>query len=158
MLGMTVGLPLSGKSTWIDDTLHDWQIVCPDDIRLAFGHEFYAPIEPVVWAITETMVRSHLIHGNRVLVDATNITVKERAKWKRIGEEYAVPVVAFVGFSKLTECIDRAARDDRYNMIPVIRRMMTRFEPVHFLEEGIEVVGALDMTHEEKLKYAMERW
>ena len=130
VLCMNVGLPLSGKSTFTD-TLTTWQIVCPDDIRLALGHEFYGPLEPVVWSIAETQVRALLERGApRILVDATNITRWERSKWKRMSTEYDAICGAFLFKTPPGECIKRAELSDRQHMIPVIERMAKRQEAI----------------------------
>jgi predicted kinase len=110
--------------------MQTWQIVCPDDIRTAMGHEFYGPIEPLVWAITETQVRASLIRDRKVLVDATNITKNERRKWKRVAEEFSVPVRAFVFHTPITICMYRARVDERQHMIPVIERMAKKYEAI----------------------------
>ena len=34
-----------------------WQVVCPDDLRLTFGHSFYGPLEPLVHVLTMTAAR-----------------------------------------------------------------------------------------------------
>src|SRR5260370_7295250 len=55
LLILTVGLPMSGKTTWARSTGHP--IVNPDSIRLAIhGQRFYGPCEPFVWAVTYTIV------------------------------------------------------------------------------------------------------
>lgn len=62
------GLPGAGKSTLIDeDKAH--QLVCPDDIREAWGHIYHQPLEPMVHAVCQTMVQAAMIRGREIAVD-----------------------------------------------------------------------------------------
>lgn len=132
-----MGLPLSGKSTLLDKMM--WpQKVCPDDIRLAMGHEFYAPIESQVWATVETMVRAHLIRRQNVIVDATNITQHERKKWVRLANEFDYQPVAYVVPTSALDCMCRADDNNRPHMVPVIQRMREKYQTVSS-KEGFEV-------------------
>lgn len=136
-LGFTVGLPLSGKSTYLDGIL--WaQKVCPDDVRLALGHEFYGPMEPVVWSIVETSVKAHLIRRQNVIVDATNITKWERSKWIRMAHEFYYHPVAYLAATHWTTCVERAKKDNKKHMIPVIFKMRDKAQPIEH-SEGVEI-------------------
>lgn len=136
-LGFTVGLPLSGKSTILDKMM--WpQKVCPDDIRLALGHEFYGPIEPHVWGMVDVIVRSHLIRRQNVIVDATNMTKYERKKWVKLAEEFDYKPVAWVAYVSEDTCIERANKDGRPHMIKVIRRMQEKYQEPQ-IDEGFSI-------------------
>jgi predicted kinase len=108
---------------------------------LALGHEFFGPLEPVVWSVVETQVRALLTRGwPFLLIDATNITKWERARWKRLGDEFGVSrTVAHVFSTKPSECVERARDNSRVHMVPVIERM-TKKQQAILPEEGIEVV------------------
>lgn len=123
-LYLTVGLPRSGKSTWARK--QGVPIVNPDSIRLAIhGQPFYAPAEPLVWATAKTMVRALFLAGhNNVILDATNVTKTRRDQWN--STEWACRYILFAVDEET--CIKRAV--DNPELIQVIQRMMTEFEPV----------------------------
>jgi predicted kinase len=116
---MTIGLPRSGKSTWARK--QGFPIVNPDSIRLAlYGKPFILEAEKMVWSIAEYMTKALFLAGHdTVILDATNLTKKRRdfchyKLWKR---EY----VYFDTSKKV--CIERAHKDKRLDLIPVIKEM-----------------------------------
>jgi predicted kinase len=130
LLILTVGLPRSGKSTWVDSAFPDKNcpIVSPDSIRLALhGQEFISEAEPFVWAIAKVMVRALFISGHStVIIDATNTTRERRSfwrskSWNRNYEIFDTPK---------EECIERARNGGKEFLVPIIERMAEGFEPI----------------------------
>jgi len=121
----TVGLPRSGKSTWAK--AQAYPIVNPDAIRLAIhGQPFVAEAEGFVWATAKAMVRALFLAGHdRVILDATNTTRKRRDEWR--SREWATRFRCF--FEAVDTCKERALRDGRVDLLPVIDRMAEQFEP-----------------------------
>jgi predicted kinase len=129
-LYLTVGLPQSGKTTWARafSRQHGAPIVNPDSIRLALhGQPFIAQAEPFVWAIAKVMVAALFLAGHEiVIVDATNISRRRRDEWKSPRWERA-----FKGFeTDPAECKRRAVENGRDDLLPVIDRMMSEYEPL----------------------------
>lgn len=122
---LTVGLPRSGKSTWAKE--QGCPIVNPDSIRLSlYGCRYFAGGEKFVWAIARTMVEALFLAGHdKVIVDATNTTVKRRAEWKG---DWTLGVELFS--ASVFECIGRAKTDGDYAIIPIIERMGEQWEPI----------------------------
>lgn len=122
-----IGLPYSGKSTWAISQGHP--IVCPDAIRIALhGERFNALMEPYVWVIAKTMVKSLFLAGhNTVILDATNTTKKRRTEW--VSDDWETNWEA-IDTSK-EECINRAKANGDEVIIPVIEKMAEQFEPVN---------------------------
>lgn len=130
MLVCTVGLPRSGKSTWamLASKQHGWPIVNPDSVRLAIhGQRFVAEAEGFVWATVQAMVKALLLAGHdTVILDATNGTRKRRDEWK--SQEW-ITIYRLVDTSK-DICVARAIETDRLDLIPVIERMASQWEPL----------------------------
>ena len=88
-LTVLCGIPRSGKSTWINNNKEDAIIVSLDEIRKEiFGHQFHAPANPFVFAISGAMASLLLKQGKNVIVDATHITHQLRASWYPIIKTY----------------------------------------------------------------------
>lgn len=123
-LCLTVGLPRSGKSTWA--RTQGCPIVNPDSIRLALhGQTHWPSMEPYVWAIARTMVRSLFLAGHtRVILDATNITERRRNEWK--SSDWTLEFKNF--HTPKYECIQRAKDSNTEYLIPVIERMHKEME------------------------------
>jgi predicted kinase len=121
ILIMTVGLPRSGKSTWARQQ-NGIPIINPDSIRLAIhGKSFDAKYEAKVWETAHLMVKALFLAGHyRVILDATNIKLKDRKQW--ISNDYIIQQIHFDSVSK-EECINRAKLSNTDYLIPVIERM-----------------------------------
>jgi predicted kinase len=122
----TVGLPRAGKSTWARSQGHP--IVNPDSIRYALhGQRFAAEAEPFVWAIAQVMVRALFAAGHDVvIVDATNVTKKRRDVW--MSNDWDTEFEVFQTSEE--ECLNRNHVANDAELIPVIRRMASEFEPI----------------------------
>ena len=118
LIGM-VGLPYSGKSTVAQAM--GFPIVCPDAIRMALhGTRFIGIMEPYVWAITHTMVRSLFMAGHRIVIlDATNTTQQRRREWESGFWDTVWEVVD----TPPSVCIKRAQEQGDDIMIGIIHKM-----------------------------------
>jgi len=116
---LTVGLPRSGKSTWARKQGHP--IVNPDSIRLAlYGQPFIEEAEPMVWTIAKYMVRALFYAGHsKIVLDATNITKERRTFWRDDNWNIRIHTVS----TPKDICIERAIKDRRGDLIPIIERM-----------------------------------
>lgn len=121
-----VGLPRSGKSTWARK--QDLPIVNPDGIRLAIhGERYLAQAEPWIWTFARTMVEALFNAGHdKVILDCTNITHRERDNWKSSNWDI---IFHHVETSK-EECLARAASTNDTEIAEVIKKMAKRFEPL----------------------------
>lgn len=85
MLYFTIGLPRSGKSTFVNEWVkargsddRPRVFISPDAIRLAVYNKRYdGQCESMVHAVTDVMIKHFIISGYDVLLDCTNTT--ERA-------------------------------------------------------------------------------
>ena len=131
ILILTIGLPRSGKTTWC--LQQGCPVVNPDSIRLALtGQAFFAPIEPLVWAIAKLMVRSLFLYGYpQIILDATNTTIKRRQEWD--SKDWQCGYKLFE--TPASVCIERAKNDQREDLIPVIEKMAAQWESLVALPE-----------------------
>jgi predicted kinase len=96
---LTVGAPGSGKSTVSKKFAEDNALVrlCPDEFRAIFG--FGEGDQSVSWrAFSETKakMRSALLHGTSVIIDATNMYRKSRKDFLDIAKAYNAKTIAMV--------------------------------------------------------------
>jgi len=125
-LWCTVGLPLSGKTTWAKN--QPYPIVNPDSIRLSIhGKRYIQMAEPLVWSVAIVMVRALFLAGHdNVIVDATNNTRKRRDFWK--SEQWTRKFVPIR--TPAYKCKARAMAANDNEIIPVIDRMVLEREPL----------------------------
>lgn len=83
-----------------------------------------------VWATVKVVVKAHFLAGHtKIIIDATGITKASRDSWKS-----DLWNLRFKVFDVSAEdCIERAKKSNRIDLIPVIERMRLIFEP---LEDG----------------------
>lgn len=138
----TVGLPKSGKSTWIYHNAlgRGIPVVSLDAIRMALTGKVFEPErEPEVWDLARFIVHVLFLGGHTiVVVDECNNTINQRLIWKSdlwqtLFKVFDTPVAV---------CIERAkASHDEY-LIPVIERKAAEFEEL--TDQEVECVGIYD--------------
>jgi predicted kinase len=134
LLIATVGLPRSGKTTLcrLVSDRKGWAIVSPDAFRVAIhGKRFDPDREPEVWSAVRVTIDSLFLAGtSRILFDACNTSRK-----RRDGLRCNPAVVAYeLAFHDMmvpaVTCAGRAEWDEDGEILPVIARMASEFEPL----------------------------
>jgi predicted kinase len=141
-LGITVGLPLAGKSSFCEQekSRNGTVIICPNTIRKALhGRDFIVSAEPFVWAITETTIRALLMDSHSVILDACNNSLKRREIWTRMAADFNIELIIYSMDSDYLECTARNTKLKRYEQ-SVIDGMLERWEPVQPEEGDIIIV------------------
>jgi len=141
----TMGRPRSGKSTWAAqmNKIYKWPVVCPDTVRLALhGKAFDWRRECQVWAIVKTMINYFFIQGfNIVIFDATNYRKKNRKAPKKWAKEIGAQIVFKVFDTPKDVCIQRALADGQKNLVPIIIKQDSLWEPLDESEQNFDNVN-----------------
>jgi predicted kinase len=108
-LGVMVGLPRSGKSTKCMALMEQGHVIInPDRMRLALHGQAYQPLaEQLVWAIADLMVRTLLMQGHNVIVDATNITRYARGVWAKVAKAHGIELDIYWVTTPYEVCLER---------------------------------------------------
>ncbi len=140
-----VGLPGSGKSTWLEQ--QGAGVLSSDAIRkLLADNEDDQSINGRVFGTLRYLLRQRLATGREVTyIDATNLTRSERAGYIRMGDYYGAEVEAVFFDTPLDVCRERNAR--RLRVVPdeKLQAMALRLRPP-IVEEGftrVTVISAL---------------
>ena len=98
-LYLAVGLPGSGKSTYINNFIKGKNIeyLGSDELRAVFGKgEDDQSVTPQVFSHIKKKVDEYLKDGKNVVVDATNINRKDRRDYINTAKKYGTKVVVHV--------------------------------------------------------------
>ena len=145
-LYITVGLPGSGKSTYVKNFIKDKDIeyLSSDSLRAVYGKsEEDQTVTPLVFGHIKKKVDELLKDGKNVLVDATSVNRKERSDYINTAKKYGAKVVAIVFKMDRQGLIDRNKKrgEQGGRVVPdfVIDKMLAKFEEPSY-SEGIDVI------------------
>ena len=145
-LYITVGLPGSGKSTYVKNFIKnkDIEYLSSDSLRAVYGKsEEDQTVTPLVFGHIKRKVDEFLKDGKNVLVDATSVNRKERSDYINTAKKYGAKVVAIVFKMDRQGLIDRNKKrgEEGGRVVPdwVIDKMLAKFEEPSY-DEGIDVM------------------
>ena len=145
-LYITVGLPGSGKSTYVKNFIKDKEIeyLSSDSLRAVYGKsEEDQSVTSIVFGHIKRKVDEFLKDGKNVLVDATSVNRKERSDYIKTAKKYGARVVAIVFKMDRLGLIERNKKrgEQGGREVPtfVIDKMLAKFEEPSY-DEGIDVI------------------
>ena len=150
MLVVTVGLPSSGKTSWVDDFIGENQgqaidVISSDRIR----EEIFNDIEDQnhngeVFDLMKRRTKESLSQGHIAIYEATNISSKRRRALLNELKKYYDKAICLFKYKRLSACqIDNEKRD-REVPSNVIDRMYRNFEIPHKNEGFDEIIVDFD--------------
>ena len=150
MLVVTVGLPGSGKTSWVDDFIGENQgqaidVISSDRIR----EEIFNDIEDQnhnseVFDLMKRRTKESLSQGHVAIYEATNISSKRRRALLKELNKYYDKAICLFKYKRLIACqIDNEKRD-REVPSDVIDRMYRNFEIPHKNEGFDEIIVDFD--------------
>ena len=114
-LTILIGIPGSGKSTYIDEMLPDNQIISMDDIKESIGMEFFIPWPSngaynnvsAIDAVAKTMCKALMKREKQIVIDDLNIDEHRLTEWLDIADEYNYKTKAIVIDKHFVVCLSR---------------------------------------------------
>lgn len=152
ILGLTRGVPGSGKSTFVQENgLKDFTL-SPDDFRRYLSSDVIHPdgsiginqsVSPKAWNFTMDILEQRMIRGDFTIIDATHIKRKDISKYKQLAEKYKyrVYIIDFTNVS-LETAIERNNSRSNYKIVSndIIRSMHEQLE-TETVPSGFTVVS-----------------
>lgn len=149
-----VGVAGSGKSTWSHsfvETRPNWIILSSDAIR----EELQTDDNIYVFATLRSRLEALLDEGYDVIVDATNVSRKNRRSYVAVAKKHEATIEAVVFATPLEECLRRNANRERVVPEAAIRRMVARWE-LPTVKEGFNNVIIVKTNINKKEKKQIE--
>ena len=144
-LYVMVGVPGSGKTTYVRRNLRDALRISLDDLRLMFsGKTFDAQIEPAVAiagdAILDALVGSAASLKRDIVFDATNVSRSRRARLIELARRHGLSPIAIFINCPLTEAQSRNQQRAVPVPAPVVKQFGQRLEPPTIDEGFVDVI------------------
>jgi predicted kinase len=126
-----VGLPASGKSTFAKEKLANEEtiILSSDKLRKELlGDENCQTNNELVFSTLYARAKEHLLNGKNVVIDATNINIKDRRRTLSHFQGMNIKRIAMVFATPINVCYERDSKRDRVVGIEIIDKFLHRFE------------------------------
>ena len=140
---LLIGLPGSGKSTWAERFAANRKyivIVSSDKIREElYGDEATQGDNNKIFSLVRERAEEALKDCKDVIIDATNMTIKDRSAYFDIAKTYEADVIGVLFDIPVEECKLRNSKRDRVVPDFVYDKMMKRYEHPQ-MSEGFAMI------------------
>jgi len=127
-----IGLPASGKSTWAKRYVTNRKfaaLISSDSIRKElYGDEATQGDNNKIFSLVRERAEEALKEGKDVVIDATNMTIKDRSAYFDIAKTYGATVTGILFDTPVEECKRRNSKRDRVVPDFVYDKMLNRYE------------------------------
>lgn len=108
-INIMVGIPYSGKSTWVKNNRQENEyVISADRIRLqVYGQEYFKGGEPIIWSVRHYMLINTLEQNFNLIIDETNLTVSRRYRIIELANKYNYKVNAICMLTDFETCKKR---------------------------------------------------
>jgi len=147
------GLPGSGKSTYIDKHLKDYQLICSDDILETIGQEFYTTWvinkseyvlnKSAVQSVEQTICESLMKRGRPIVIDSLNLNKEKIKYWLDLADKYHYKKEIIILKIEIDTCllirdVDKEIVIEYNNKLEDIindKKLLNRFDQINIREE-----------------------
>lgn len=125
---MLVGLPRSGKSTWITENPDAGVVVSNDWIREEIlGTHYSDKANAIIWSIADATLRIVLGQGKDAVLDGVNLTKFTRSFYIKLAREYGARILMVVFETPVEVCLKRNV--DKKLPDDVLSKMSESYQP-----------------------------
>lgn len=140
---LLIGLPGSGKSTWAEryskNRKHTVSISSDKIREELYGDEATQGDNNKIFSLVRERAEEALKDCKDVIIDATNMTIKDRSAYFDIAKTYEATVIGILFDIPVEECKRRNSKRDRVVPDFVYDKMMKRYEQPQ-LSEGFTML------------------
>jgi predicted kinase len=125
---LMVGLPRSGKSTWIQEHSQNAIVVSNDWIREEIlGTHYSKNANAIIWTIADAALRIILGQGKDAIYDGVNLTKETRKFYIDLARQYGAKIKIVLVITPLEICMER---NKSGNKLPndVLEKMASSYE------------------------------